>query len=268
MRRDRLHPAWLAWLVCLAPAMGAQAQDDGVTEDEEMPLDEAEPDDGDSPEGEVPTEATTSVTIDDRQAELRREQEAMEAEDRAEAPPPDLPDDEPAELSHLYQVGIRVGVGFPAFFGLRYGSGPPCDRPERTFCYFLGSGFIDADLSFGITDDLEITALGRFGFAPTEPTENAQLVFGLGIRSLLMPRDVVKLFLGARVILDATQAGALSTRDFDWSPVDVGVRGEFGVQVDIIRWLGLYAQIGVNILFLRSFGVWGDFSGGAQARFP
>ena len=46
------------------------------------------------------------------------------------------------------------------------------------------------------------------------------------------------------------------------------MRGEFGAQVDIVRWVAVYAQIGVNILFLRSFGVWGDASAGVQVRFP
>ena len=124
--------------------------------------------------------------------------------------------------------------------------------------------------SFGVTTDLEITAMFRYGVIPTEPTEESQLIAGLGIRSLLMPEDVFKLFLGARVILDFTPEGVLATSPFagEWGDVDLGVRGEFGLQVDVFRYMGIYAQIGVNILFLRAFGIWGDAQAGLQARFP
>lgn len=287
----------LACLSLLAPASAARAQqEDGETE-EEMPLaaqpveggdtetegggpdaggstqpDATGPADGEpatEPEGVVPTEATSSVVVDERQAELEREQRAMEAEAAGEEAEP-TEEEESDELSHLYQMGVRAGIGLPFFFGIKYAEGPPCDAEGDTFCFFLGSGFVDLDLSFGVTEDLEITALGQIGVTGTQPTDELRLLFGLGIRSLLVPRGVVKPFLGVRLILDATQEGMLSMLPgaADWGPVDFGVRGEFGIQVDIVRYFSVYGQIAVNILFLRSFGVGPDAVAGLQARFP
>jgi len=54
----------------------------------------------------------------------------------------------------------------------------------------------------------------------------------------------------------------------DYNSIDIGARGEFGVIVDVLRYLGLYAQLGVGIHFLNALNFIGDVTGGIQARFP
>jgi hypothetical protein len=97
-----------------------------------------------------------------------------------------------------------------------------------------------------------------------EPSAQNIMLAGLGIRAYLMPADLFKLYLGARAVLDFTQSGGIS----GWSPVDFGVRGEFGLQVDIVRYIGLYIEIGANVTFIRAFGISPDVTGGVQIRFP
>jgi hypothetical protein len=167
-------------------------------------------------------------------------------------------------LDHEYQLGIRVGFGVPFFFAIRYDADKPCDLMNSQFCVGIGSGIADLDLSFGITRDLEITAFVRLGLAPDVPTITNRVLVGLGLRYYVVPESVLKPYLGVRGILDVTSRGALTSL----SDVDGGLRGEFGVQCDIVRYVGLYVQLGVNILFARALYVGPDLTGGVQARFP
>jgi hypothetical protein len=212
-----------------------------------------------------PDVATISVVIDERQAELEAEQAAAVEADLSSTQPvarDDQADD--SDLDHEFQVGIRAGAGVPFVFALRYGDGAPCDGGGNAFCVFVGSGIVDTELSFGVTRDLEITAMFRIGMIGQEPTEQNNMMAGLGIRSYISPESLFKFFLGARFILDFTQNGGVA----DWGDVDFGVRGEAGVQLDIVRWVGLYIQLGVNVTFLRAFGISPDLTGGVQVRFP
>lgn len=173
----------------------------------------------------------------------------------------------PESLDHLYQVGLRLGAGVPFVFALHYntGSSPPCDAMMSQFCVFIASGVFDGDLSFGVTRDLEITFMGRIGMAAIPPTNQNNVLLGLGIRSYVGPEGIFKGFFGVRAILDLTPGGNGIT---GWSDVDGGVRGEAGVQVDIVRYVGLYAQIGVNITFVRALAIVPDVTGGVQVRVP
>jgi hypothetical protein len=234
-----------------ASRSAAGGSDDGGAPDEPQDETDVEP-------GTTPSEPGTGEADADPSA-LEAEQASMTA-----AGPADAEGESAESLDHDLQVGIRVGAGLPFFFGIRYATGPRCGPTDDTFCFFLGAGFVDLDLSFGVTPDLEITALGRIGMVGVSPTDQNNVVLGLGVRSYLSPASMFKFFLGARLILDLTGAGAVA----NWGDVDFGVRGEVGVQLDIVRYVGLYLQIGVSVAFLRAFGIGTDGSGGVQVRFP
>jgi len=256
----RLAAALVATVWLLGPRLAAaQEADEAPPVEAPTPSEDAEP-------SETAAETRTEVEVE---VEDEAPADGLEAEQAAMTAPVVIVEEEDAEddaesLDHEYQVGIRIGAGVPFFFGIRYASGPPCDDDGSSFCFFVGSGVVDLDLSFGVTPGLEITAMGRIGMVGVEPTENNVLQTGLGIRAYIAPESLFKLFLGARAMLDLTPSGAVSS----WGDVDFGVRGEVGVQLDVLRYLGFYAQIGVNILFLRSFGVSPDATGGVQVRFP
>lgn len=254
-------------VVALACAAGlarpATAQED---EEEAAPGGEdAEPmeEGSDAPPGQVSVAASTSVVVDEREADLAREQAEMREEAGSEARP--RPTDHPDSLDHELQVGLRFGAGVPFLFALRYGTnGTPCDEGGNPFCVLVGSGVMDLDLSFGVLPDLEITLMGRYGMAGVEPTASNNIVLGLGIRSYIGPESIFKGFFGVRAILDLTPAGMVS----GWSDVDAGVRGEAGIQVDFVRYFGLYLQIGVNITVVRALAIAPDATGGLQLRVP
>ena len=169
-------------------------------------------------------------------------------------------------LDHEYQLGLRVGAGVPFVLALRYGGGTPCDAAgSTTFCPYVGQPIMDFDLSFGVTRDLEIDFMTRISLLGEEPTFSHRVLLGLGIRAYIEPQSIFKLFLGVRAVLDATPRGSLTA---PWSDVDAGIRGEVGLQVDPVRYLGIYLQLGASILFVRAMQFVPDVTGGLQLRFP
>lgn len=167
-------------------------------------------------------------------------------------------------LSHRHQVGIRFGAGMGGLYAVKYGSGPACsDNPAESTCRRAGVPTLDLDLSFGISDAVEISALARFGLSENIASNAKPLVFGLGVRAYSNQHGMFKLFVGGRVMLDIQSSSAPN-----WHGVDFGARGEFGFNVDFIRWAGVYVQLGAGIQVLNGLYFVGDATGGVQARFP
>jgi hypothetical protein len=216
------------------------------------------------PDDAGPAESTGTEVVDDA-ASIEREQREAETEasasstagsDRGDAVPAD-------SLSHRLQVGLRVGAGGDAFFAVKYSDGPACGAPGETLCRGLGTGLLDAEVAFGVTHTVEVSALARFGLGADPAAASRPLLLGLGVRAYGSPHGQVKLFMGGRAMLDLTSSDVAG-----WKNVDLGVRGEFGLQIDFLRFLGAYAQVGATIQFLNALSFAGDATGGLQARFP
>jgi len=272
----------------LALAIGqgtvAHAQDTPGEPAEDAPAD-VETDEGETETGETedtgeasaaggggPESATTTVVHDDESEleRMQREAEAMERADQEEMVVEPAAADEELEgvpedsLMHLNQVGLRIGLGAPYVFAVKYGEGPRCgEDPGETFCRRLGSITLDAELGFGVSDTVELSILTRFGLNADDAAEARPLTFGFGARAYTAPHSIVKLYFGGRAMLDVTSSDVP-----EWSTVDVGVRGELGLQVDLARYVGLYVQLGETISFLRGLYFVTDGTGGAQVRFP
>ncbi|MCB9591771.1 MAG: hypothetical protein H6719_03470 [Sandaracinaceae bacterium] len=263
----------------LAAAQDAEAEDGFAADDAADEAAAAEGEPADEPPSTGPREATTSdpmpartsssVVVNEREAQLRREQEAFVEESEegsGEEGGEEDGDDDDDSLDHEFQLGIRGGIGVPFIFALRYNNGPACDAEGDQFCLFVGSTIVTFDISFGVAPDIEIVLGGRIGAIGVEPTQTNQGQILLGLRAYISPESIAKVYLAPSLVLDLTPQGPL--RVDNWGDVDFGVRGAFGVVVDPIRYLGLYVELGVNILFLRSFGISPDLSGGFQVRFP
>ncbi len=210
----------------------------------------------------MPARGTSSVVINEQERQLQREQEAMLEQTEAETRQDE--EDSSESLDHELQIGLRGGIGVPFLFALRYNDGPPCNATGDQFCLGVGSALITFDLSFGVSADVEIVAGARIGAIGVEPTQSNNIQLLLGIRAYISPESMAKIYLAPSLVLDVTDAGTVT----NWGDVDFGVRGAFGVQIDMLRFLGLYVELGVNILFLRSFGLGPDLQGGFQVRFP
>ncbi|MCB9615391.1 MAG: hypothetical protein H6722_23395 [Sandaracinus sp.] len=162
---------------------------------------------------------------------------------------------------------LRIAFGMPYLIAIKYADGPLCeptDVPDdQTFCARAGEPFLDFEAGFAFTHRLEV--LGSVTISLDEdPVALAKpRAFGIGLRGYTSDDAIVKGFFGARVVLDYTSSDAE-----DWGNVDFGVRGDFGLQIDPIRWLGVFVQGAVGIRLLRGFTFLPEASGGLQIRFP
>jgi hypothetical protein len=172
---------------------------------------------------------------------------------------------EPAEepLNHEGQMGVRAGIAVPYVFAVKYGEGPPCDDAGETFCRRFGAPLFELELGFGVSDTVELGATVRIGLTDDEAADARPLGLMLGARAYLSPDGLAKIYLAGRLEMDIT-----SSDTPDWKTVDVGARGELGLQIDVLRYLGVYLQIGESFRFLRGFYFVTDGSGGLQLRFP
>jgi hypothetical protein len=186
-------------------------------------------------------------------------------------PPPAAPAPSKLEdFSHRHQVSARAMFGKGYRLAFAYGEEEPCgleddgETLDATPCYDASPAFTDLDLSFGVTDGLEISALIRLGLEDEftgGPEQTTPLVLGFGIRAYADPLARVKFFLGARVMYDLTEAG----RDGDR---DLAVRAEPGLQIEIIRYVAFFLQANATIGFLRWLRFEIDAGAGLQLRVP
>lgn len=225
--------------------------------------------------------AAPDVEVDAEQADLEREQREMEAEE--EGPSQDeVVVESKAELEkqqrtkeaeanskgHAMQIGLRAGFGVPFLIAARYSkSNPPCtDDPKKlnsSFCNRFMAPISEYELSFGLSDGFELTGLFRMGLSKDDVSGSLPVGFGFGFRSYTSPKSMFKFYLGVKGILDITNSDLPG-----WKSTDIGGRAEVGVQLDVLRYVGIWAHIAENIMVLREFAFVTDLLGGVQVRFP
>ena len=233
----------------------------------------AQPAAGTPPAGSGEVRTSQSRVVDSTQEDLEREQGQTEQE--RDAARERQEDEERRRRDHKYQVGVRVAFALPYRFRLEYGGddSAQCDETvgeddDGTFCTGLGEPSLDLSLEFGITDTLELFFLMRIGLVSEDFTGASALNLGLGIRTYTNPTDMVKFYLGAAVMFDVGSTDEPASRVGDFGSFDFGVRGQFGLQVDVIRYLGIYLQVDPQIFFLRYMDTSIGGSIGLQGRFP
>lgn len=171
------------------------------------------------------------------------------------------------DRDHEFMGVLRIGFGMPYLIAIKYADGPLCEpTPEpddQTFCARAGEPFLDLEAGFAFTHRLEVVGAVTVSLDEDPIALAKPRAFGIGIRGYTSDEAIVKGFFGARLVLDYTSSDA-----DDWSNVDFGVRGDFGIQVDPIRWLGIFLQGAVGIRLLRGFTFLPEASAGLQIRFP
>lgn len=236
------------------------------------------------PETEQPAEGTGGAAVVEEASEADMEA-SPQTQLVTETPPP--PDDstppaqpeQPApskleDFRHRHQVSLRAAFGKGYRLAFAYGEHEICGEddgtPDETPCYSGSPAFFDLDLSFGVTDGIELTALLRLGLeseitglnaAAGAPEETKPLTLGFGIRAYADPPARVKIFVGARLLYDLTEAGAEGKNDF-------AVRAEPGLQIEIVRYVAFFIQGNATIGFLRWLRFEIDGGGGIQLRIP
>lgn len=171
------------------------------------------------------------------------------------------------DRDHEFMGVLRIGFGMPYLVAIKYADGPLCEpttEPEdQTFCARAGEPFLDLEAGFAFTHRLEVVGAVTLSLDEDPVALAKPRSFGVGVRGYTNDEGIVKGFFGARVVIDYTSSDA-----DDWSNVDFGVRGDFGIQVDPIRWLGIFLQGAVGIRLLRGFTFLPEASAGLQIRFP
>lgn len=171
------------------------------------------------------------------------------------------------DRDHEFMGVLRIGFGMPYLVAIKYADGPLCEPTtepdDQTFCARAGEPFLDLEAGFAFTHRLEVVGAVTLSLDEDPIALAKPRAFGIGIRGYTSDEAIVKGFFGARLVLDYTSSDA-----DDWSNVDFGVRGDFGVQVDPIRWLGIFLQGAVGIRLLRGFTFLPEASAGLQIRFP
>lgn len=198
----------------------------------------------------------------------------QESEDAAEAASEEEAEEErfPRDhFGHRMQGGVGISAGTGLQFEIAYGGDhcdrwdeetnepKPADEREESVCSHRSPVFMDFQLSFGVTEGLEVLVEYRLGLVEETYLLNSRpMAAGLGIRYYVSPLSRVKFSIGVVIDVDFTKN----------VKTDVAIRPIFGLQVEIVRWVGFFIQGSVNLNFVRSFGISLDGTGGFQFRFP
>lgn len=240
-------------------------------------------------EDAAPAEGSGGAAVVEESTEQEMEAAPTTGEEPQTPPPPDetpapapAPAPAPSKLEdfrHRHQVSVRAAFGKGYRLAFAYGEHEICgrdgdDQPDETPCYSASPAFADLDLSFGLTDGFELSALLRLGLEgeatglgadPADPgaalERTKPLTLGFGIRAYADPPSRVKVFLGARILYDLTKAGADNKNDF-------AIRAEPGLQIEIVRYVAFFLQANATIGFLRWLRFEVDGGAGIQLRVP
>jgi hypothetical protein len=193
-----------------------------------------------------------------------------EPDEHPAAPPPPPVPAQPVRprWGHRGQVGLRLGAGYGGGIAIRYGNGDQCNARGATFCGMGGPLMLDAGLTLGVAETIEIEARFRFGIASTV-ADTAQwngenpIAGGLGIRYYGTDSSPFRFAFGVAVFADFTGRGTFASYG-----TDVQVRLDEGVQYDVSRNFGVFFQIGESIGFLRALSFAVDAGLGVQVRVP
>jgi hypothetical protein len=177
----------------------------------------------------------------------------------AAAPPP--------SYSHRFQGGVSLapGLGYRVIFP--YDEGQPCgefkdDGTPKRVCTSRLPVFLELELAFGVTTSLDLIADFRFGLEK-DFTPGKAFFFAPGVKYFIDPEKAFKLYASFQIVFDDEDQGASNVDNFDFA-----LRNANGLQYEVLRQLGLFAQFGETLGFVRWLRFELDFAVGVQGRFP
>ena len=168
--------------------------------------------------------------------------------------------------SHDGQIGLAVliGDGYRGIFPYDQGRvcGDATGGESTRVCTNRAPPFVDLRASFGISRAWDVLLDVRFGLWPDFTTKRQ--FFGMpGFRYWLAPQSRVKFFTTIQLAYDRSPQNQMGVKD-----EDLALRNANGLMVDLTRNLGIYAQLGETIGFLRWLSFLVDGGLGVEARFP
>jgi hypothetical protein len=164
-------------------------------------------------------------------------------------------------LDHRYQVGlgIRFGTGYRVI--IPYDE-EFCGDSSKSVCSSRQPAWMELSPSFGVSESLEVLTDVRI-FIEEDFTGSHAFFVAPGIKYYSDPHSRLKLYGTAQIVLesqDQREGSGLST-------FDIGARSALGLQYDIRRYVGLFAQGGILVGFRRWLTFTVDFAGGVQVRY-
>jgi hypothetical protein len=120
---------------------------------------------------------------------------------------------------------------------------------------------------YGVLPRFEVFAIFRLGVEPAAPGRVSQRQLGAGVK-VYSPRDgLFKIGIGIAPLFDFSKHA-----DIDGHGADLGydfiIHVPIDFQFDIVRWVGVYAQLAPNVSFITEFRFDIALGLGVQGRFP
>ena len=165
-------------------------------------------------------------------------------------------------LDHRFQLGVSAA----ATIGYRYYipwddenffcDGVVKEEPNSndSTCSTVSPFYLDLDVSFGVTEGLEIVLPWRIALTERSWDNEKEMLFAPGVRVYFSPEDTVKFFAQVGVNIEIQPH------------TDLGTRISGGLQIDFNRWIGIKFTVGANLLFFDGFLFQIEGTGGLQIR--
>ena len=168
-------------------------------------------------------------------------------------------------LSHRYQfgLGLRAGSGYRII--APYNEESCGQAAGEKICRGLYPPWFEVSPSFGITDSLELLVDIRLFLGSPDFTKSQGLFIAPGFKYYADPESLFKFFIAGHLVFEVQEQDAAQNADLPG--FDFGLRAVMGVQFDLMRYVGLYAQAGLVLGFSRWFSMTADFGGGVQFRY-
>jgi hypothetical protein len=164
-------------------------------------------------------------------------------------------------MTHLHQVGLSINGGGGVRFTVPYQEGIPCGQAGKRVCTTAIPGFIEFELAYGAFNSLDVIADLRIGVG-SDFTSTNDFHFAPGIKYFIDPELQFKYYATAQLVFDNEDFGGVV------SSFDFGVRSALGLQYELWRNFGMFAQFGATLGFTRWLRIELDFAAGVQGRFP
>ena len=217
----------------------------------------------------------------DEPAEQASEKTADKATDKSAEPTPDKAAEPTPDktFGHARQFGLRVGLvgGYNMIF--RYDQSPLCSpydatkpaKDQQKFCGHAAPFALDIAVSFALLDFLEPYVFTRLGLSGETQTDTLPIkVLGAGARIYTMSDSAFKIFIEPALAMEFEgSAGTVSYPGYNPQyKNDLLIHLAAGPQIDLARYVGLYADAGLTTGILRAIHTQLELQAGVQARFP
>jgi hypothetical protein len=164
-------------------------------------------------------------------------------------------------LGHQWQFGfgVRAGTGYRVIMPYEEEN---CGEADKSVCGGRQPFWLELSPSFGLLDSLELLVDVRL-ILEKDFADSTGFFVAPGIKYYTDPEDIFKLYFTGQVVLESQD----QKHEPSLSSFDIGIRSVLGLQFDILRYVGLFAQGGIIIGFKRWLTFSVDFAAGVQVRY-